>query len=50
MVCNYLNDKRIKNIHDFSLVLSRGKNHVVVGCMDFPICKKTITVFKPGDD
>ena len=31
--------------HDFSLVLSKHDNLVVVACTDYPRCDDTITVF-----
>ena len=36
-------------VHDFSLVFSKGNHHVVVGCIDYPLCKKTITIFSKRD-
>ncbi len=44
---NYL--KQSKPQHDFSLVLSKHKNLVVVACMDYPECKDTITFFGARD-
>jgi ssDNA-binding Zn-finger/Zn-ribbon topoisomerase 1 len=40
---NYL--KQSKPQHDFSLVLSKHKNLVVVACTDYPRCIDTITIF-----
>ena len=43
-VSNYNLRKRSKP-HDFSLVLSKHDNLVVVACADYPRCDDTITVF-----
>ena len=32
-------------LHDFSLVLSRHNDLVVVACRDYPRCDDTITIF-----
>jgi len=40
---NYL--KHSKPQHDFSLVLSKHNDLVVVACRDYPRCNDTITVF-----
>ncbi len=40
---NYL--KHSKREHDFSLVLSKHEDLVVVACTDYPRCIDTITVF-----
>jgi hypothetical protein len=40
---NYL--KHSKPQHDFSLVLSKHEDLVVVACTDYPRCIDTITVF-----
>ena len=40
-----LETNEIKNIHDFSKVFTHGQNYFVVGCSDYPKCKKTITFF-----
>jgi len=31
--------------HDFSLVLSKHEDYVVITCRDYPRCKDTITIF-----
>ena len=43
-ISNYNLRKRSK-LHDFSLVLSKHDNLVVVACTDYPRCDDTITVF-----
>ena len=40
---NYL--KHSKPQHDFSLVLSKHNDLVVVACSDYPRCDDTITIF-----
>jgi len=40
---NYL--KHSKREHDFSLILSKHNDLVVVGCTDYPRCIDTITIF-----
>jgi hypothetical protein len=41
---NY-NLRKPSKLHDFSLVLSKHDNLVVVACTDYPRCDDTITVF-----
>ena len=45
IVSNYNLRKPSKPQHDFSLVLSKHDNLVVVACTDYPRCDDTITVF-----
>ena len=40
---NYLKPSKPK--HDFSLVLSKHEDYVVVACRDYPRCKDMITIF-----
>ena len=42
---NYNYFKHSKREHDFSLVLSKHNDLVVVACRDYPRCNNTITVF-----
>ena len=42
---NYNYFKHSKQEHDFSLVLSKHNDLVVVACADYPRCIDTITVF-----
>ena len=44
-ISNYNLLKHSKPQHDFSLVLSKHDNLVVVACKDYPRCDDTITVF-----
>ena len=37
--------KHSKREHDFSLVLSKHEDLVVVACADYPRCINTITIF-----
>lgn len=37
--------KRGKREHDFSLVLSKHEDYVVVACTDYPRCNEMKTVF-----
>ena len=37
--------KHSKRQHDFSLVLSKHNDLVVVACTDYPRCDDTITIF-----
>jgi hypothetical protein len=41
---NY-NLRKPSKLHDFSLVLSKHDNLVVVACTDYPRCDDTITIF-----
>ena len=36
-------------IHDFSLVLTKKENCIVVSCVDYPKCIETITIFALRD-
>jgi hypothetical protein len=36
-------------VHNFSLVFSKSIHYVVVGCIDYPQCAETITVFSKRD-
>ena len=44
-ISNYNYLKPSKPIHDFSLILSKHDDLVVVACRDYPRCNDTITVF-----
>ena len=44
-ISNYNYLKPSKREHDFSLVLSKHDDLVVVACKDYPRCNNTITVF-----
>ena len=44
-ISNYNYLKRSKPIHDFSLILSKHDDLVVVACSDYPRCDDTITIF-----
>jgi hypothetical protein len=41
--------KRGKRVHDFSLVLSKHDDSVVVACRDYPGCMDMITIFGVRD-
>ena len=40
---NYLKPSKPK--HDFSLVLSRHDDYLVIACQDYPRCMDMITIF-----
>ena len=42
---NYNYFKLSKREHDFSLILSKHNDLVVVACRDYPRCDDTITIF-----
>ena len=44
-ISNYNYLKPSKREHDFSLVLSKHDDLVVVACKDYPRCNDTITIF-----
>ena len=44
-ISNYNYLKRSKPIHDFSLILSKHDDLVVVACSNYPRCIDTITIF-----
>jgi hypothetical protein len=44
-ISNYNYLKPSKPIHDFSLILSKHDDVVVVACRNYPECTNTITVF-----
>ena len=44
-ISNYNYLKPSKPIHDFSLILSKRDDVVVVACRNYPECTDTITVF-----
>ena len=44
-ISNYNYLKPSKREHDFSLVLSKLNDLVVVACRDYPRCNDTITIF-----
>ena len=50
-ISNFLKPSKPKydSIHDFSLVVSKSKYFVVVGCTDYPLCLETITIFLKQD-
>lgn len=47
---NYNFLKQSKPKHNFSLVLIRKSNCVVVSCVDYPKCAETITIFSRRDE
>lgn len=47
---NYNFLKQSKPKHNFSLVLIRKSNCVVVSCIDYPLCSETITIFSKRDE
>jgi hypothetical protein len=46
-IINFLKPSKQKDnrIHDFSLIFSKYDHCVVVGCLDYPLCQDTITIF-----
>ena len=39
----------IKDLHDFSFVFTHNDHYLLIGCMDYPRCQKTITFFLKRD-